>query len=94
MPWMGCHTVGRYTPAPVDLHSAVVTVICAELGHFARRQRLRDSVGAGLRVLGVPQPSGFAGPQLVEACPVVAGPAALCGRAGCVGFGLRGGRVP
>ena len=62
--------------------------------HCGEINALRNSVGAGLRVLGVPQPSGFAGPQLVEACPVVAGPAALCGRAGCVGFGLRGGRVP
>src|SRR3954470_16717403 len=46
--------------APLDLGQRVRAVVRTELRHLARRQRLRDAVGAGAGVLGEPAPVALA----------------------------------
>src|SRR5690606_26558603 len=71
---------GRVAPrdvvqAPPDLRLGVGAPVRSVGGHLVAREGLRDAVGAGAGVVRGVAPAGLTRPQVVEAQPLVAGPA-------------------
>src|SRR4051794_36991653 len=63
--------------APLDLRGRVGPPVTAVSTHLRTRQRLRDPVGTGRRVVGPVVPAGFLCPQRVQARELALTPAVL-----------------
>src|SRR5450759_2119625 len=69
-------TTGDVVETPGDLGRRVGLPVGADGCHLGTRQRLRDAEGTAREVACVDPPAALAGPQVVQAGPLVADPAA------------------